>query len=104
MTIMRTWSARATEDGADDYHQYFERTLLPELRKLAGFEGAYLLCDQKDGLVELTAHTLWQSVDAIHAFAGQDITVSIVEPEARAVLLEIDPTASHRQVLLTARA
>jgi hypothetical protein len=43
------------------------RVLLPELRRLPGFSGAYLLARDDDGLVELTAHTLWASLDAIRA-------------------------------------
>lgn len=41
--IVRTWSATADAAGAGDYSRYFDGTLLPELRKLPGFNGAYLL-------------------------------------------------------------
>ncbi|MDA8063703.1 MAG: hypothetical protein M0T80_14955 [Actinomycetota bacterium] len=63
--------------------------------------GVYLLsCDLDDpaGTLELTTHTFWRSVEAIHAFAGQDITASVVEPEARAFLLACDPAVTHRHV------
>jgi len=101
--IARTWSARATPDGAAAYQAFFAGTLLPELRTLAGFAGGYLLSRQDGETVELTTHTFWESVAAIHAFAGDDITRSVVEPEARAVLLDIDPTVTHRDVLIDAR-
>jgi hypothetical protein len=67
--------------------------------------GAYLLSRNLDdaGPVELTAWTFWESADAIRAFAGDDITVSVVEPEARAMLLGFDRTAAHRTVLVDAR-
>ncbi len=76
--------------------------MLPELRKLAGFSGAYLLARDDAGLVELTAHTLWESLDAIRAFAGDDITTAVVEAEAIAVLQHSDPTVVHRDVLARA--
>ena len=103
--IVRTWSATATSAGAGDYSRYFAWTLLPELRKLPGFEGAYLLRRDlgEDGTVELTAHTFWDSPGAIRAFAGDDITVSVVEPEAQAMLLNFDRTAAHRNVVVEAR-
>jgi heme-degrading monooxygenase HmoA len=109
-TIVRTWSATATAEGAAEYSRYFAGTLLPELRKLPGFAGAYLLSRDngasgdkgEDGTVELTAHTFWQSREAIRAFAGDDITVSIVEPEAQAMLLDFDRTATHRGVVVDA--
>jgi heme-degrading monooxygenase HmoA len=112
--IVRTWTARATEDGARRYHAYFAGTLLPELRRIPGFRGAYLLAREEardeardeareeDGTVELTAHTLWESTDAIRAFAGGDIATAIVEPEAQGYLRDFDPTVTHRTVLTDA--
>jgi heme-degrading monooxygenase HmoA len=104
MTV-RTWSATADAAGAGNYSRYFTGTLLPELRKLAGFEGAYLLRRDLDGdgTVELTAHTFWESPEAIRAFAGDDITVAVVEPEAQAMLLSFDRSAAHRSVVVDAR-
>jgi hypothetical protein len=103
--IARSWSATATIAGAGDYSRYFAGTLLPQLRELPGFAGAYLLSRDLDdaGRVELTAWTFWESAEAIRAFAGDDITVSVVEPEARAMLLGFDRTAAHRTVLVDAR-
>jgi heme-degrading monooxygenase HmoA len=103
--IVRTWSSTADAAGAGNYSRYFDGTLLPELRKLPGFNGACLLrrdLDQ-DGTAELTAHTFWESVEAIRAFAGDDITVSIVEPQAQAMLLDFDRAATHRSVVVDAR-
>jgi heme-degrading monooxygenase HmoA len=104
--IVRTWSATADAVGAGNYSRYFNGTLLPELRKLPGFNGAYLLRRDigEDGSAELTTHTFWESPEAIRAFAGDDITVSVVEPEARAMLLDFDRAATHRSVLVDARS
>jgi hypothetical protein len=103
---VRTWSATAGADGAGNYTRYFTGTLLPELRKLPGFEGAYLLRRDLDAnhTVELTAHTFWASPAAIRALAGDDITIAIIEPEARAMLLDFDRTATHRTVAADARS
>jgi len=102
---VRTWSATASSAGAGEYSRYFAGTLLPQLRELPGFAGAYLLrrdLDQ-DGTAELTAHTFWNSREAIRAFAGDDITIAIVEPQAQAMLLDFDRTATHRSVVADAR-
>ena len=98
--IVRTWSARATTLGAQSYHRYFESTLLPQLHRLRGFEGAFLLEREQGSLIELTSHTLWASLDAIHDFAGDDIDAAVVEPEALAMLSDSDSTVVHRTVLL----
>jgi heme-degrading monooxygenase HmoA len=103
--IVRTWSATATSAGAESYSRYFAGTLLPQLRTLPGFEGAYLLRRDlgEEGTVELTTHTFWESLEAIRAFAGDDVARSVVEPEAQAMLASFDPTAAHRTVVVDAR-
>jgi hypothetical protein len=101
---VRTWAATASGTGAADYSRYFADTLLPQLRELPGFKGAYLLrrdLSEQDS-AELTAHTFWESPAAIRAFAGDDISVAIVEPEAQAMLLDFDRTAAHRTVVVDA--
>ena len=100
--IVRTWSARATQVGADSYRAYFEETLLPELRGISGFSGGLLLSRDVNGLVELTTHTMWESMNAIGAFAGDDPTAAVVEPQALAWLHDSDPTVVHRIVLVDA--
>ena len=45
--------------------------------------------------------TLWESLDSIAAFAGNDIATAIVEPEARAVLADFDDFAGHYEVAFT---
>lgn len=99
--ILRTWSARAAEDGAARYCEYFENTLLPELRALPGFVSALLVTRPLDELVEITAHTTWASLDAIRAFAGDDVTTAKVEPEALAMLHDSDPAVVHRAVVVS---
>ena len=71
---------------------------------VSGFAGVYLLSRDLDenGTVELTTHTFWDSPEAIRAFAGDDIAVSIVEPEARAFLMDFDRVAVHRSVVVDA--
>jgi heme-degrading monooxygenase HmoA len=83
--IVRTWSATADAAGAGNYSRYFDVTLLPELRTLPGFNGACLLRRDvgEDGTIELTTHTFWESAEAIRAFAGDDITVSVVGRKRR---------------------
>ena len=99
--IVRTWSARATETGAAQYIDYFEHTLLPELRTLPGFAGARLLTRPLGDLTEITAHTTWTSEDAIRAFAGDDVTTAKVEPEALAMLSDSDPAVVHHTVVVS---
>ena len=50
------------------------------------------------GRTEFLALTLWDSLDSIRTFAGDDPETAVVEPEARAVLAEFDDFARHYEV------
>ena len=97
--IARLWRGRAaTAANADAYFQHLTGTVFPSLIDLAGHRGAWVLRRDVGGHTEFLAITLWESRQAIEAFAGRDIGKAIVEPEARAVLAEFDDFASHYDV------
>jgi mannose-6-phosphate isomerase-like protein (cupin superfamily) len=95
--IARRW--RGWADGsanADAYEAHFNETVRPRLEASDGFIGATLERVQgDDGRIELVVVTQWESMDAIRAFAGDDLEAAVVEPEARAVLADFEPRALH---------
>lgn len=99
--IARTWRGRATAGNAGAYARHFEANVLPELRRLTGHRGAFLLRREVEGGVEFVALTLWESPHSIKAFAGDDISRAHVEPHARAVLSEFDEHADHYEVAVS---
>jgi hypothetical protein len=44
--------------------------------------------------------TLWDSLDAVRAFAGEDYEVAVVPPAARELLSRFDETALHYETLV----
>ncbi len=102
--ILRSWSARATTDGAERYVRYFDQSLLATLRRFEGHRGVMVLTRRAGDEVEVTVLTLWDSLDAIRRFAGPEPTVAVVEDEARAMLLRFDGHVTHAEVRLDARS
>ncbi len=96
--IARLWRGRAKIATANAYYRHFTETVVPELKPLAGHRGAWLLRRDTDGETEFLAMTLWESRQSIEAFAGANIDVAIVEPEARAALSDFDDFARHYEV------
>jgi hypothetical protein len=97
--IARLWRGSAADAAsADAYVRHFTGTVTAELSGLTGHRGAWLLRREVDGQSEFIALTLWQSREAIEAFTGPDISRSVVEPEARAVLSAFDDFATHYDV------
>ena len=96
--IARLWRGRAKGANAAAYLRHFTETVTPELKTLSGHRGAWLLRREVEGETEFLALTLWESLDAIKAFAGDAVETAIVEPEARAVLSDFDAAARHYEV------
>ena len=103
--IVRLWRGEAaTPAKAHAYLEHVTGTVFPSLKALPGHVGAWLLRREADGKIEFLAMTLWESIDSIKAFAGDDIGTAIVEPEAQAVLSSFDGFASHYEVALRSGA
>src|SRR5215207_1864503 len=98
--IVRAWHATATAEGADAYREHFTRAVLPELQRIDGYQGAYLLRRDHDTHVRLQVLTLWDSLEAISSFAGANPENAVVEPAAHAALVSYDSTVTHHTVVV----
>ena len=101
--ILRRWSARATEDGAQQYLRYFHQSVIPHLQQVGGYQGVLLLRREENDMVEIQVLTFWDTMDAIRQFAGTDVDSAVVEDEAKAVLHDFDTRVTHCEVVLDAR-
>jgi heme-degrading monooxygenase HmoA len=93
--ILRMWTAHATSEGAARYQEHFAKHVLPTLSRLDGYLGASLLGRNHGEEVELVVVTRWRSIEAVRAFAGDDLERAVVAEEARTVLTRWDPRARH---------
>lgn len=98
--ILREWRGRVPHEKVDAYIGFLERIALPHYGKTSGHRGTWLLTDREhaDG-VEITLLTLWESRDAIHTFAGDDISRAVYYPEDDDFLLEKPERLRHYDVL-----
>lgn len=99
--IARTWRGRASTANAPAYAGHFTKNVAPELKRLPGNRGAWLLQRSTGTETEFAAITLWDSREAIRTFAGEDIAKAHVEPRARAVLSSFDEFADHYEVVFS---
>ena len=97
--IARLWRGAAEGEGnADAYQRHATATVFPALRDISGHRGACLLKCKTGERTEFLALTLWDSIEAIRAFAGADAERAVVEPVARAALADFDEFARHYEV------
>jgi heme-degrading monooxygenase HmoA len=80
--IGRVWKGWATAENAGAYEELFRERILPGLRDIDGFVGAYVLRRDSGDEVEITTLTLFGSMEAIRAFAGEDPTKAHARGEA----------------------
>jgi heme-degrading monooxygenase HmoA len=96
--IGRLWHGWTSRENADAYEQLLRREILPGIDRIEGYRGAYILRRDADGAVEFATLTLWDSMEAIRAFAGEDVERAVVLPEARELLDHFDERSAHFEV------
>jgi len=93
--IARIWRGVTPADKADEYLAYLEATGLRDYRATPGNQGVWVLRRTYEGRAEFLLFSLWDSVEAIARFAGDDIERAIYYPEDDAYLLEREPKVAH---------
>lgn len=96
--IARIWRGAVRAEDADAYTRYMERTGLPGYRETPGNRGVYMLRREVGELCEFVMVTLWDSLEAIKAFAGDDLGDAVFYPEDDRFLVERDLKARHFDV------
>jgi hypothetical protein len=101
--ILRYWRGWTTPDNADAYEKIVSEQVLPGIatRGLDGYHGAYLLRRDLDQEVEFATVMIFDSVDSVRAFAGDDYETAYVPPAARVVLERFDEKSAHYTTLRT---
>jgi heme-degrading monooxygenase HmoA len=98
--IGRLWHGRTRPENADAYEQLLRSEILPGIHRVGGHRGAYVLRRERDGWVEFVTLTLFDDLDAVREFAGEDYEAAVVLPEARALLDEFDQRSAHYEIVI----
>jgi len=93
------WRGSAIHERADDYVKHLQQSVIPELRRIDGFRGIYLLRRSSSDDVEFVVLTLWESMDAIRKFAGENPEVAVVAPAARELFRRYDAEVQHFEIV-----
>lgn len=95
--IARVWTGVVRVADAGAYADYVRRTGFAEYARTAGNLGAWMLRRDDDDRSELVTLSFWESLDAIKAFAGEDIEAAVLYPEDERYLIEAS-TVRHYEV------
>jgi len=96
--IARLWHGAVPAEKADTYLRYLEETGIPDSKATPGNRGVYVLRRRDGALAHFLFVSLWESREAIRAFAGEDLEKARYYPEDAAFLVELEPTVTHYEV------
>lgn len=100
--IGRMWRGWTSLENAAAYEGVLRAEVLPEIERLQGCRGAWVLRRAGAERVEYVTLILFDSVDAVRGFAGDDYETAVISPEARAVLADFEETTAHYDVVMAA--
>ncbi|MGH9870074.1 MAG: antibiotic biosynthesis monooxygenase family protein [Candidatus Polarisedimenticolia bacterium] len=98
--IARIWHGWTTPGNADKYESLLNEEIFVGIqnRHIPGFKGIQLLRRELGEEVEFVTIMLFDSLDAVREFAGEDYAAAVIPREARAVLARFDARSQHYEI------
>jgi heme-degrading monooxygenase HmoA len=96
--IARIWTGAVRRLDGDAYAAYMNDTGIAGYAQTPGNRGAWMLRRDLEDKTQFVMFTLWDSIEAVKAFAGDDHETAVFYPEDDRFLIERDLTATHYDV------
>ena len=98
--ISRIWHGWTIPANADKYEALLKEEIFLGIhnRHIRGFKNIQLLRRTVGDEVEFVTIMLFDSIDAVRKFAGEDYEVAVVPEKARAILSHFDERSQHYEV------
>lgn len=96
--IARHWRGWTKAENADAYEEFLKQKVLPGLANMDGYRGGYILRNNAAEETEFVVINFFDALEAVKRFAGENYSVPVFEPEAKALLSRIENVARHYEV------
>jgi len=98
--ISRIWHGWTIPENADKYERLLKEEIFIGIqnRQIRGFKSIQLLRRNIGEETEFVTIMLFDSLDAVREFAGDDYEAAVVPDQARAVLSHFDARSQHYEV------
>jgi len=97
--IARSWDGLTKAEQADAYADYIRRTGVKDLTATAGNRGVYVLRRLEGDEARFRVLSLWDSMEGIRRFAGDEPERARYYPEDERFLKALDPRVAHFEVV-----
>jgi heme-degrading monooxygenase HmoA len=102
--VARIWRGVVRREDGDAYARYMEETGVAGYVAVPGNRSVTMIRRDVGDRCEFLMFTLWDSLDAVKAFAGEDYETAVFYPEDDRFLVERDETSSHWEVAVHVEA
>ena len=101
MPIKRIWHGWTTPANADTYQSLLFSQIFPGIaaKNIPGYQGVTLLRRQHEDEVEFVTIMMFEALQNVIDFQGEDYTRAYVPDVAQAVLKRWDKVAAHYEVV-----
>jgi heme-degrading monooxygenase HmoA len=93
--IARIWRGWTTLEDAGDYVEYLQETGAPGSLGTPGNRGFFILHRPAGDREEFLTVSLWDSLEAVKGFAGEDVEKAVFYPEDERYLVDRERTVAH---------
>jgi heme-degrading monooxygenase HmoA len=97
--IARVWHGVVREEKSPAYIEYLRSTGIPDYLKTNGNRGVVLFRRVAKAHAHFLLISYWESLAAVHHFAGPDIEQARYYPQDSEFLIELEPTVAHYEVI-----
>jgi len=96
--ISRHWSGLCRKEKASEYTAHLLSETFQTLKTLKGFQKASILTKEQEEGIEFLIVTVWDSIEDIHAFAGEDVEEAVVPEKVQQMMIHYDSRAGHYEI------
>ena len=99
--IARIWHGYTTQSNADAYEKLLKQEVFASIeeKQVKGYLGIQLLKRQLKTEVEFTTIMLFENLEAVKQFAGENYELAYVPAKAKEILQRFDENSIHCEVI-----
>ena len=96
--ILRTWHGRTSLENADAYETFMKVRAAPDYGSVEGLKQIFFTRRDDETCAHFLLVTVWESMDAVKRFAGDDPAKAKYYPEDEKYLLEKEDCSLNHDV------
>ena len=89
--IVRMWHGRVSSSKSDEYAEFMKQRAAPDYSSVQGLQKLYFLRKNDGDVAHFLLITVWDSIESVKRFAGENPEIAKYYPEDDQFLLEKEP-------------